>query len=337
MGEERGSRDTRPFRLWWGLAGIAALGSLMLLAGPYGAGIVFAPDQGIAWYFWKRPDPDAWSRASAWTLYALHQLSLWALIYHAQRSQPSYSKSLHRFNALALATNAVFVILHIVQTRVWYDGLAQDTSVFSSQVSVVLLLVLVLIMENQRRGLFFGWSAPMPESVTSAVRRYHGYYFSWAIVYTFWFHPIETNPGHMFGNIYTLLLLLQGSLFFTSIHTNRAWTTALEVLVLVHGAMVAYLSSHSLIGQFVFGFLAIFLITQMHGLNLSRAKRGLITATIIAAMLTWYRGDFGTLLAEVPRVPIVEYLLVYVVIGLVWVLFIAPGRLVRRTRAGGAR
>ena len=54
------------------------------------------------------------------------------------------------------AANAGFILLHILQTRIWYDGLAQNVSIWSSQGSVVLMLVLILLMENQRRGLFFG-------------------------------------------------------------------------------------------------------------------------------------------------------------------------------------
>ena len=48
---------------------------------------------------------------------------------------------------MALAANGLFVALHIWQTRVFYDGLAQDTSVMASQFSVIFMLVFVLIMD----------------------------------------------------------------------------------------------------------------------------------------------------------------------------------------------
>ena len=41
--------------------------------------------------------------------------------------------------------------LHMVQPQVFFDGLAQDVSIYSSQGSVILLLVVVLLMENRRR------------------------------------------------------------------------------------------------------------------------------------------------------------------------------------------
>jgi hypothetical protein len=320
--------ENRTFRLWWGLAGIALLLGLMLIVGPYSDGVAFLPDAGIAWYFWQRPDPDVWSRASAWAGYSLHQVSLWTLIFAAQSRRPGYTRGLHPINIAAITVNVLFVLLHILQTKVWYDGLAQDTSVFSSQASVVLMLVMVLIMENQRRGLVFGKKMPLSTSVASVVRRYHGYYFSWAVVYTFWFHPIEINIGHMLGNAYILMLLLQGSLFFTRTHTNRFWTVALEVTVLIHGAMIAYLSTQEAAAMFVFGFLAIFVITQMHGLGWSRRTRSWVAALSVTAMLIWYRGDWLLMLDEVLRIPLAEYVIAFVLAGLIWLLL----AIVRRTR-----
>ncbi|MGC7094338.1 hypothetical protein ACPZ19_06725 [Amycolatopsis lurida] len=40
-------------------------------------------------------------------------------------------------NVIALAANLGFIALHEVQTQLFYDGLAQDVSIFSSQGSVV--------------------------------------------------------------------------------------------------------------------------------------------------------------------------------------------------------
>lgn len=315
------------FRLWWGLVGAAVLLAIMLLAGPYSAHFAFPPDQGFSWYYWQRPDPDFWSRLTSWGGYAVHQVSLWALIWVAQRDRPAYSRGLHPINVAAIGINVFFVLLHILQTKLWYDGLAQDTSVFSSQASVILLLVLILIMENDRRGMVFGKRAPISKSVVQTVRRYHGYYFSWAIVYTFWFHPIETNLGHMLGNAYILMLLLQGSLFFTRSHTNRYWTLALETMVLVHGAMVAYLSDIQSASMFIFGFLAIFVITQMHGLGLSRRIRWLIGSVVIAAALLWYSGDWKTMLQHLGAIPLIEYMVAFVLSGLIWLVL----RTVRKT------
>jgi len=315
--------ENREFHLWWGLTGIALLLGIMLVVGPYSNGIAFRPDTGIAWYFWQRPDPDIWSRASAWLGYSLHQISLWVLIFAAQQRRPAYTAGLHPINVIAILTNILFVLLHVLQTKVWYDGLAQDTSVFSSQASVILMLVAVLIMENQRRGMVFGKKMPVSRQVSSVIRRYHGYYFSWAVIYTFWFHPIEINIGHMLGNAYILMLLLQGSLFFTRTHTNRYWTVTLEVTVLVHGAMIAYLSTQEAASMFVFGFLAIFVITQMHGLRWSKKARWFVGSLSGVAMLIWYRGDWTVMLLEVLRIPLAEYAIALIIAGLIWLCLAA--------------
>lgn len=311
-----------PFSLWWGLAGIAGLMALVLLVAPYSDHIAFLPDTGFSWYYWKLPEPTLASQLSAWLGYSLHQISMWAVIYHAQKSSPRYVDGLHRFNVMALAINGFFIIIHIVQTKVWYDGLAQNTSVFSSQASVVLLLVMVLLMEHQRRGLFFGKPTPILKTAVdesgSFIKKYHGYYFCWAITYTFWFHPIETTLGHLFGTTYTLMILLQGSLFFTRFHVNRRWTMLLEVTVLFHGAMVAYLSSQNNAGQFLFGFLAIFVITQMHGVNWTRVVRWGVAMLSVIGMLAYYHGDWMRMLAEVPRIPVAEYVIAIALAGMIY-------------------
>ena len=77
-------------------------------------------------------------------------------------------------------------------------------------------------MENRRRGLFLGKKVPISQQMMSFARKYHGYYFAWATIYTFWYHPMEIPPGTWWF-LYMFLLLLQGSLFLTRIHINRYW------------------------------------------------------------------------------------------------------------------
>ena len=114
------------------------------------------PDGVAFWYKWQLSDPTWLSRASAWLLYLGHQGSIWWLIYKAQEEKPTYSEGLHWFNIAALLANAFFISMHLFQTGIWYDGLAQDVLEVSAQWSVIVLLFMVLIMENQRRGMFLG-------------------------------------------------------------------------------------------------------------------------------------------------------------------------------------
>ena len=87
---------------------------------PYLEPVAFAPDTGFAHYYWKLTDPTVWTRATAWGGYILHQVSLWALIYYAQERANKYSDKLHPVNIVALMVNAVFVLLHLLQTHLFY-------------------------------------------------------------------------------------------------------------------------------------------------------------------------------------------------------------------------
>lgn len=316
-----------------GVAASAGLTALIWVLGSRLQGIELRPDQGASWYYWKLPDPTLWTRLSAWTGYAAHQAAFWWLIYHAQTRVRRYTGGLHRVNVVALAVNAGFVALHVLQTHLFYDGLAQDVSIYSSQGSVVLLLVVVLLMENRRRGLLLGRPAPIGRAVVDFARRYHGYLFSWAAVYTFWYHPAEGTSGHLIGFFYMFLLLVQGSLFLTRAHTRRWWTFTLEGLVAVHGTLVAVMTSgpDGAWPMFLFGFLGVFVLTQMHGLGLPVPVRWGLAALYAGAVLLVYglRGDLGAAVAEPVRIPAIEYVLVGALAVLIW-LGLRTAALIRR-------
>ncbi len=317
------------FQLSWGLAGCLTLLLLIGLMGPYSDGIKFAPDKGNFYYYWQLPERSQMAFITAWGFYLLHQVFNWWLITKAKALRPSYSGGLHPINVVGLLGNVFFILLHVLQTKIWYDGLAQTVSVLSSQFSVIFLLVMVLIMESPRRGLFFGRKVPISQLVITCLRRYHGYYFSWAIVYTFWYHPIELTQGHLLGLFYIFALMLQGSLMFTRFHTNRWWTFFLEVYVVFHGAMVAFLSADqgmSAVVMFGIGFATLLVVTQIHGLGLSR---GIIRAvifiylTVVGLILYFDVVSFTVML----RVPGAEYTLVFVVIAVLWLSLIVAEKL----------
>lgn len=308
-------QDTRV--LWAGIAFSFLFTALIWLIGGRLDSIELLPDTGAAWYYWKLPEPTFWTRATAWGFYFAHQITIWGLIYLVQKNKTKYSNRLHKWNWLALGATAFFIVLHLIQTHLWYDGLAQDTPVWSSQVSVIILLVWVLLMENKRRGMFFGKKIPVSKEVMHFARRYHGYYFAWATIYTFWFHPMVSAPGHLFGFFYMFLLMLQGSLFFTRIHLNRYWTFFQEFLVLAHGTMVAFSQGNNLWPMFAFGFGGMFIITQMHGLGWSNRVRWGFVAAYVAATLWVYNGRWAAL-NEIVRIPFIEYLSVFAMVGIFW-------------------
>jgi hypothetical protein len=312
-----------PYKHWWGLLGCAALMGVILAVGPYSEGLLLEPDRGDMWYFWQLAEPTAVTRLMAWVPFILHWFAMWYLISRGRSERPKYVFGLHSFNLWALAVNAFFILLHIAQTKFWYDGLAQDTHEATSMGSVIIMLFAILLMENRRRGLVFGKKFKFMFEAGDVVRRYHGYYFSWAIIYTFWYHPVELTQGHLAGFAYMFLLFLQGSLFFTRYHTNRWWTASLEMLFTVHGALVAYFILQA--GQdgpwsmFLFGGVTLFLITQMHGLGLSTKGKLIIATPLIAIMATFYMMN-PDLVGLWPRVPMINYIGTILVMITVWLL-----------------
>lgn len=298
------ARNNSSLALWGGIAFSVAFTALIWYAGQHwlqpGA---LTPERPGFWYEWQLQEPTIWTRATAWGGYFAHQVSIWWLIWTAQQQRPGYTKGLHRFNVLALGANALFIALHFVQTQVWYDGLAQDVHETTAQWSVILLLMAVVVMESQRRGLVFGVRSGFVAEAGPFFRRYHGYYFAWATIYTFWYHPMEDTWGHLFGFFYMFLLLLQGSLFFTRMHVNRNWTVFMEVTFAFHGAMVAYLAGQAW-QMFLMGGLGMFIVTQMHGLGLSRRARWIIAAGYLAGVAALYSQRGWQYLPEIAGIPL---------------------------------
>lgn len=305
--------------LWGGIAFSGAFTWLIWALSDRLQEIDHLPDQGASWYFWILPEPTLGTRVVAWGLYAAHQCASWATIWYAQTYVSRYTRGLHPVNIAALAINGAFIAIHVVQTHLTYDGLAQDVSIWSALGSVAILLIWVLLMENDRRGMAFGRRLPLPRDVVRFARKNHGYYFSWAIIYTFWYHPTEATSGHLIGFFYMFLLLLQGSLFLTRAHVHRWWTVSLEALVLVHGALVAAMQGAGLWTMFAFGFATMFIVTQMHGLGLSRAARLAWGVVYLGALAFTYGSADLVRINEVVRIPVIDYLGVVTLAGILWV------------------
>ena len=329
---------TDQLALWGGIAFSLVFTALIWWAGQRLQSVPHLPDQGAAWYYWQLPNPTFWTRATAWGFYLAHQLVVWGLIYYAQTRVQRYKAGLHPVNIVALGANAFFILLHFAQTHLWYDGLAQDVSIFTSQGSVIVMLVWILLMENSRRGLFFGKKAPIGKEIVRVARKYHGYFFAWAAIYTFWYHPMENTSGHLIGFFYMFLLMLQGSLFFTRIHVNRWWTLTQEVTVLFHGTLVALMQAGptGFWPMFFFGFAGIFIITQMHGLGLSKWVRGLMLAVYVGGVAWVYAFRGLDKLNEIVRIPLIDYLAVFVLAGLIWLVLKAAQLIRQRLLLGEA-
>lgn len=293
--------------------------------------IKFLPDQGASWYYWKLPEPTFASRASVWILYGLHQLGFWFLVLRMARRSPKVWGALTRDNWNLIAYNLLFVGLHALQSYIWYDGLAQDTSIWLSQYSVALILIWVLLMENSRRGLVWGRRIPFPPEVDRIAKSCHGVVFAWGTTWTFWFHPFEGTSGHLVGFFYMFLLFAQGSLVFTQYHLDTRWRFFLEVFVLFHATTVAYLQNPELLPMFFMGFLTIAVLTQMHGLKLTGSvKWGAFVFWLALVVLNCL--DFGwQILKVLIRIPVAEFLGVLILGGIFLLYLKLTGGLTRNS------
>jgi hypothetical protein len=276
---------------WFALGASALLTALIAALGPLLASVPHLADQGGSWYFWKLPAPRFWSRLTSWGFYGLHQVSVWVLVFLAMR-ETDHPKRLSRINIAFLAVNLFFILLHVLQTHLWYDGLAQDVPIWSSQYSVIVMLVIMLFMLNPRRGLFLGKKFPYTQAGLSFANRWHGPYISWALVYTFWFHPTEGSIGLLFGFFYMFLLLTQLSLTKTRIHFLIAWITVLEFTVGLHGPIIALQNGYASWPMFAAGFFFMTAFTQQYGFALPAWGRALVFVLYGAgvAVMYWFRG-----------------------------------------------
>ena len=158
-----------------------------------GANLVFGPnlahftqtliDRNRLVMVFLRNSPCGTSRAMniVWVMYLAHQISIWAIIYFAQKNKYRFlRKNKHgplKYTLYALAITLTFVSLHLIQTQLSFDGLAQDVPILTSQGSVIVMLAIVLVIETQRRRLFLGRKAgkPFTASVISFFRSPHKY------------------------------------------------------------------------------------------------------------------------------------------------------------------
>jgi hypothetical protein len=284
-------------------------------------------DNGFSYYMWKfRPyDRDIFGLILAWVLFFAHfAVNIW-LLKKLKEDQANKKEQVSKYNIGLLIANAGFIVLHYIHTWIWYDALAQNTPVWSSQGSVIIMLVLILILENKRRGVFFGKSLPLPKQSSNFIVKHHGKYIVLATVFTFWYHPMEFTWGHIFGFFYMFLLFIQISFARTQVHYNKYFKVALEVMVLFHGTFVALYSNNAPWSMFLFGFAVLFFVTQIYGLGLSKRQIIISQLLFVVATIVTYSGLFTDLtwldLNEIVRIPIIEYALIFVFVFIIYIPF----------------
>jgi len=331
-------KSKKIYYVWYiGLIIAIAFTLLIWALGPLLTRFLLLPDQGPSWYYWQLPVRDFLAQFIVWSLYISHQFIVWVTIYWAQKNlkeiKTRTNNHLTTYNWAMIGINLLFVVLHLAQTHIWFDGLAQDVPIWTSQGSVIVMLVVLLVLENPYRGLFLGRKAgkPFTAQVAGFFRRNHPYIFSWAIVYTFWFHPMANDPQLLTGFFYMFLLFIQVSLAYTRIHMDKRWIVWLETFVAVHALVVAYFNtqffgSSDMWPMFLSGFLFMFVFTYIYALDVRKKLRWGVTG-LYGAFIVWlympspigFDRDITYLLRlEVLWIPVILYLLAALFAGLVY-------------------
>jgi len=86
--------------------------------------------------------------------------------------------------------------------------------------------------------------------------------------------------------------------------------------------------------MFAFGFGGVFIITQMHGLGLSRWVKCALLFVYIALVLLVYSERGWDKLNEIVRIPVIDYLAVLILAGIFW-LGLGITRRIRNFRSSG--
>ncbi|XP_067941895.1 uncharacterized protein [Watersipora subatra] len=325
----------------------------------------FTPEPGVykrsdseasgRWYYWKlKPeDTTAWTRLFVWASYCFHNLSVWLVLYLQHKAKnipdkdgqysPKFSNGVDRYNLIMFGLNTFFHLLHLLNTHTTYDGTAADTSIASSQSSVIVALIVMVMIEFRDRGILFGYPTPNQlrrhqnsiwMSPVYVMRKYHGYFIYWAAIYTFWYHPMENTVGHAFGFAHTWFFMLQGSLTFTKFHLNKYWRLILETWVTIHSLIIAAQTGSGVMGKelwpmFVFGFATVIFLTQLYGLTFWRDvpswSRSIPVALYVVIVVFTYsfvkdtEGRRFTRISEIIRIPGIYYLIVLVA----WLVIVA--------------
>jgi hypothetical protein len=270
-----------------------------------------------------------------WTFYGAHQISVWLVIYWAHmnyRNKTLDDKKTLKYISSMAAIMLLFTLLHLLQSHIWYDGLAQDVPIITSQGSVIIMLSILLVMQNPKRGLFFGKKENklMRPEVAKTFMTSHQIIFSWALVYTFWFHPMDSSPALLSGFFFMGLLFIQMSLAYTRIHLNKWWILLVESYVTIHATIVAvaqwldFDSDPPMWPMFLLGFLAMLVFTYIHGLGIKNWVRWLIVGVYIVFLVLIYLPvpvGFGREITYLLRfefiwIPMILYLIAFIAAGL---------------------
>ncbi len=211
------------------------------------------------------------------------------------------------YNIMLLTFNLIMILSHIILSIKYFDMLAQDYPSYTAQATVVLMLIILLLIQNSKRGFIFGYKLKNTRAL-NVLYKIHGPIFLFALVYTLWYHPFVATLGHLFGFMYMYLLFIQISFTHTKIHYDTRWVGLLEAFVLIHGFAVAYfISETNLVAMFVFGFGVMITSTIIYSFSKNKAGNIAIFVLLLVIAIVYYQTVGISRINEIVRIPVIEY------------------------------
>ena len=311
--------------------------------------------RGVLWYRWKSlPSKEALEfspftginfpyslkvRArSAWIGFFLHltfvfSMIVWAEIRYSNNrahncpnpAPPdwcSWTTVLELPHYIFLAGTGLFMLLHLLQTHLKYDGIAQDTAELCPIIGTVLTLVVLALMQQTERGLVFGYGLEGETfiALTNIARRFHPFVVAWNIMFTFWYHPMEGGWHHLPGFLPLFCILIQGCLLFTTAHLNPIWRVGLELMGFPHAIYVEYTHPDRCRWKMLLtGVLLTPLVVHFHQFNISVAVMATLFIGYISLVILLYRNMPMSQWTEPLHFPILIFSLIFVVYGLLYI------------------
>jgi hypothetical protein len=247
-------------------------------------------------YAYRLREPSLLHYVLPWLLYFLHQGLHLRILYKAFKEQPAYSSEWRWFNWAQLKLHGVFLCLKYLQTWTTYDGMAAHLPLAWGVATVASFLFVVYTMHVPTRGIIFGYGTHIKAANGAALflRKYHAFFFSFAILNDFWYHPFESTAGHMLGILNDILMLWQSIFIYTHSHRNTYWMLILEIIVLPHSGLIAidrgWWSGNGSAGAFSFGYFIFLLLNQMHGpkMNLSKLQKFFLFLVFLLGLCLTY-------------------------------------------------
>lgn len=301
------------------LAFITACTAIIL--DPIISDVVLAPKTGSFDYLWKLNDRRTVIMVLVWFWFII-QIVGNVLIFNKRRKDSELKRnSFSKYNQQLLIFNGIMIIIHIIHSILFYDMFAQDFPSYTSQIAVIIMLVILLIMQSPSRGFILGYKLPNNAAI-NLLYKIHGPLFLLALTYTLWYHPFINTSGHIVGFFYMYLLFIQVGFTGTKIHYNRKWVAFLEAFVLFHGTSVAiFVQESSLWSMFFFGFLFIFIFSQLYSFTSNRKIIISLTLIYILGTIFYYANTNIINLNEVIRIPLIEYLFALAIYGLLIIFY----------------